>query len=303
VADEAAALTALLRAWERAPAALDPVPVEGATTWTTWAADIDGDCHLVTRAPLAGRLRLEAGLAAALHLAARGTPAGTPVRALSGALVAEHDGAAYALLRCLPGRPLDPGDPLDQQWWGDTLARLHRATADFDHAGVARWHRVRPDAPHLDAAPWLRPAVAAAVAALTRLTVTDRLTYGVLHGRPVAAAFRLDPATGRTGVLGWGRAATGPLVADLAAAVAHAGPATAVAHAGPAADLVEGYAAAGTVPRDEIDVALPLLLRFHWAVRADAAARRLATSPGDAPALATLTAARAALVTETGGGG
>ena len=294
MADEAAALTALLRAWERAPARLDPVPVEGATTWTTWVADIDGDCHLVTRAPLAGRLRLEAGLAAALHLAARGTPAGTPVRAISGALVAEHGGAAYALLRCLPGRPLDAGDPLDQQWWGDTLARLHRATADFDHPGVARWHRVRPDAPHLDAAPWLRPAVAAAVAALTRLTVTDRLTYGVLHGRPVAAVFRLDPATGRTGVLGWGRAATGPLVADLAAAVAHAGP---------GADLVEGYAADGAVSRDEIDVALPVLLRFHWAVRAGAAARRLATSPGDTPALATLAAARAALVTAPGGGG
>ena len=287
--DDTVALAALRGGWQHVPSRLDPVPL-GGTAATTWVATVAGACHLVTRVPLGKRLRLEAGLTAVRHLVERGLPAGEPVRTLSGALVAEHDGAAYAMVRCPPGRPLVPRDPIDQQWWGDALARLHAGMDGFAHAGLAPWHRVRGDAPHLDAEPWLRPAVATACAALTRLTVTDRLSYGVLHGRPRAAAFRLDPATGRTAVICWGPAATGPLVADLAAAVIHA-------HDEPTAELVEGYAAAGAVSRDEIDAALPVLLRFHWATRADAAARRLAAVPTDEAARATLKAARGPLTT------
>ncbi|MDG4827142.1 phosphotransferase [Asanoa sp. WMMD1127] len=287
MADDAVALAALRGGWQHVPARLDPVSL-GGTAATAWVASISGACHLVARVPLGKRLRFEAGLTAACHLAERGMAAGEPVRALSGALVAEHDGWAYGLVRCPPGRPLAAGDPIDQQWWGDALARLHAGMDGFAHAGLAPWHRVRPEAAHLDLEPWLRPAVVAAYSALTRLCVTDRLTYGVLHGRPGPAVFRLDPATGRTGVVCWGPAATGPLVADLAAAVTHAG--------GTGTDeLVDGYAAAGAVHRDEIDAALPVLLPFHWAARADAAARRLATAPTDESARTTLAAARAAL--------
>jgi Ser/Thr protein kinase RdoA (MazF antagonist) len=287
VADDAAALAALRGGWQHVPDRLDPVAL-GGTAATSWVAPIAGACHLVIRVPLAKRRRFEAGLTAACHLAQRGVAAGEPVRALSGALVAEHDGAAYALVRCPPGRPLAAGDPVDQQWWGDALARLHAGLDGFAHSGLVPWHRVRPEAAHLDVEPWVRAAVGSAYAALTRLCVTDRLTYGVLHGRPLAAAFRLDPATGRTGVVCWGPAATGPLVADLAAAVTHAGD-------GGTDELVDGYAAAGAVQRDEIDAALPVLLRFHWAARADGAARRLTAAPTDEPARATLAAARTAL--------
>lgn len=284
MADDEVALAALRGGWQHVPGRLDPVSL-GGTSATTWVATIADVCHLVTRVALGKRLRLEAGLTAARHLAERGVAAGEPVRALSGALVTEHDGWAYALVRCPPGRPLSAGDPLDQQWWGDALGRLHSGMDGFAHAGLAPWHRVRPDAVHLDIRPWLRAAVAAACAALTRLTVTDRLTYGVLHGQPRAAAFRLDPATGRTAVVCWGAAATGPLVADLATAVTHADGAG-------SDELVDGYAAAGPVHRDEIDAALPVLLRFHWAARADAAARRLVSAPTDEAARATLSAAQ-----------
>ncbi|MEV4534862.1 phosphotransferase [Asanoa sp. NPDC049518] len=288
MADEEVALAALRGGWQHVPGRLDPVSLEG-TAATIWVASIGDTCHLVTRVALGKRLRLEAGLTAACHLAERGVAAGEPVRTLSGALVAEHDGWAYALVRCPPGRPLAAGDPLDQQWWGDALGRLHSGMDGFAHSGLAPWHRVRPEAPHLDVRPWLRAAVASACAAVTRLTVTDRLTYGVLHGQPGPAAFRLDPATGRTAVVCWGSAATGPLVADLAAAVWHADGAG-------TEELVDGYAAAGAVHRDEIESALPVLVRFHWAARADAAARRLASTPDDDAARATLSAAHTVLV-------
>jgi hypothetical protein len=44
-----------------------------------------------------------------------------------------------------------------------------------------------------------------------------------------------------------------------------------------AAELLDGYLAAGPVRQDELDAALPVLLRFRWAVQADWSARRLAS--------------------------
>ena len=133
------------------------------------------------------------------------------------------------------------GDPIDQQWWGDRLGAAHRALAGFDHPGLRRWNWLQLEAPHLAVQEWLRPALADAVAAMIRLTVTDRLTYGVLHGDPAPHDFVLDPDTGRAGLLDWGACGTGPLVYDVATAVVYAG--------GPdaSAELLDGYLAAGPV--------------------------------------------------------
>ena len=278
------AVRAALRAgWQRSPDAVEPL--SGGFAAPAWLADD----HVLVRVPADHRAQLEAGCGAALHLATRGIDVATPLRTHGGALVATHDGGAYALARCLPGRPLDGADPLDQQWWGDLLGRVHRALDGFAHHGLVRWHWVRPEAAHLAVEPWLRPAVAGAVAALTRLSVTDRLTYGVLHGDPLPAAFRLDPDTGATGLLHWGYAATGPLVFDLASAVAHAGGVE------QASELIDGYASAGPVQREEIDAALPVLLRFRWAAQADWHARGIVADATDPSAVEGLERARLAL--------
>jgi homoserine kinase type II len=260
--------SALRAGWHRVPDRLTPLPA--ASSGRGWSATIGQRRYVATLVPAAERAPVEAGLAAAEYLAASGLAAGRPVRAGDGAFTVATPDGVVSLVHEVPGRPLAAADPLDQQWWGDLLGRVHREMAGFAHAGVQRWHWIRPEAPHLDIEPWLRPAIADAVAAVTRLTVTDQLTYGVLHGDPLAGAFRMDPATGRTGLVGWGPAATGPLVYDVAAAVVDAG--------GPAAaaGLLDGYAAAGPVTPDEIEAALPVLLRFRWAVRADWCARRLA---------------------------
>ena len=123
------------------------------------------------------------------------------------------------------------------------------------------------DAPHLGREPWLRPAVAGALTATTRLTVTHRLTYGVLQGDPAPGNFVVDPATGKAGLLDCGASGTGPLVYDVAAAIIYAG------GMGRAAELIDGYLAAGPVGIDELEAALPVLLRLGWAVRAFQAAR------------------------------
>jgi homoserine kinase type II len=172
----------------------------------------------------------------------------------------------------VPGRFLDGADPIDQQWWGDRLGAAHRQLTGFDHPGLRRWNWLYPEAEHLGVEPWLRQAVAEAVGAMIRLTVTDQLTCGVLHGDPAPSGFVVDPATGRAGVVDWGTCGTGPLVYDVAAAVVYAGGLER------SAEFIDGYLAAGPVDRDEIEAALPVLLRFRWAVQADLLARRLSTA-------------------------
>lgn len=227
-----------------------------------------GAVRYVTRlAEHSARQPMEAGLVAAEHLRAKRIDAGEPLRTLAGALTAETERGTLAVLRRLPGRHLERHDPVDQQWWGERLGVVHRALQAFRHPGLRPWRLLDPGAPHLDADPWLRDAVAAAVAAATRLTVTDQLTYGVLHGDPAAEMFVLDPETGRSGLLHCGLCGTGPLVYDVAAAVAYAG------GPGRAAELLDGYRAAGPVGGDELDAALPVLLRLRWAVHGYRAAR------------------------------
>ena len=46
-------------------------------------------------------------------------------------------------------------------------------------------------------------------------------------------------------------------------------------------ELLDGYRAAGPVPKDELDAALPAMLSLRLAVRVDDLARRLAHGAGD----------------------
>ena len=281
-------LRSLLRdQWHLVPG--DITALDGGVLSRAWEASAGDDRYLVRLVDPPARQPVEAGLAAAEHLRGRGIAVGAPVRTLAGALTAATPAGALAVLRRVPGRPLTGGDPVDQQWWGDRLGAVHRALQHFHHPGLRAWSLLDPDAPHLAVRPWLRPAVADAVTATTRLTVADRLTYGVLHGDPAPADFVIDPATGRAGLLDCGASGTGPLVYDVAAAVVYAGGAAA------SAELLDGYLAAGPVRADELDAALPVLLRFRWAVKADHAARRLARTEADPDAADLLERARAAL--------
>jgi homoserine kinase type II len=250
-------------------------PITGGMLSQAWDVAAGNDRYVARLVDAAGRQPLEAGLAAALQLRGSGVEAGQPVRTLGGGLTAATSAGALALLRRVPGRVLVGRDPIDQQFWGDRLGALHRMLQGFHHPGLRPWNLLDPDAAHLAAEPWLRPAVAEAVTATTRLTVTDRLTYGVLHGDPAAEDFVVDPATGRAGLLDCGASGTGPLIYDVAAAVVYAG--------GPdrSAEFLDGYVAASPVGQDELDAALPVLLRFRWAVQADWSARQLAAGGRD----------------------
>lgn len=263
---------ALRRVWHITDAQC--LPIWGGAHSSTWLVTTDQSTHIAKWVAPSRRARFEAGLAAAERVAASGTPSGAPVRTADGSLTTLTEGGVLSLLRFVPGRALDGTSAVDQTWWGDTLAQAHRALAGFAHPGLTRFHWLRSDSGHLDVEPWIRPAVSDAIHAVARLTVTDQLTYGVLHGHPAADSFRLDRDTGRTGLIDWGSAGCGPLVYDVARAVMFAG---GTDRPDDAADLIDAYVAAGQVGRDEIDAALPVMLRFCWAVQADFFAHRITT--------------------------
>ena len=202
---------ALRAGWQRSPDAIEPL--SGGPAAPAWLVDD----HVLVRVPADRRAQLEAGCGAALHLAGaghRGGGAGAHARRRAGRH-ARRRGVRPGRAACPAARSTAPTRSTSSGGATCSAARTGRWTASPTPGWPAGTGSARTP-PTSRVEPWLRPAVAGAVAALTRLSVTDRLTYGVLHGDPLPGAFRLDPHTGRTGLLHWGYAATGPLVFDLA---------------------------------------------------------------------------------------
>jgi homoserine kinase type II len=282
--------TTLRRSWQCNPGAC--IPLDRGT----WRVQINNGQFVGKWVPARRRPGFEAGLCAAERVDATGVGAGAPVRCADGALTVATADGALALLRLVPGRPLSAADPLDRQWWGGTLGAVHRTLRRFAHPALARFDAagVPREGPHLALEPWLWPALLDTTALVRRIMVMDQLTYGVLHGAPDAAHFRLDPDTGAVGLVAWAAAGTGPLVCDLAAAVLVAG--------GPARaeGLVDAYVRASVVPADECEAALPALLCLHAALAAAAVAERIyddGGTPRDHAALTHLAALYAELST------
>ena len=257
--------TTLRRSWQCNPGPCIPLG-RGA-----WQVEINHGQFVIKWVASRRRSGFEAGLAAAECVDTSGVGAGGAIRAADGAVTVTEGDGVVALLRLVPGRPLLPDDPIDQQWWGGTLGSVHRTLRRFTHPDLVRFDAaaVPHEGPHLALEPWLQPAIRDTAATLRRVMVTDQLTYGVLHGDPQPAHFRLDPGTGALGVGGWATAGVGPLLSDLAAAVLAAG--------GPeaAVDLIEAYLRSSLVPPDEAEAVLPVLLCRAVALAAAESAARI----------------------------
>jgi homoserine kinase type II len=98
------------------------------------------------------------------------------------------------------------------------------------------------------------------------------MSWGLLHADPAPDAFRLDPASGRCGVIDWSYVLRGPLLYDLASAVMYVG------GPGPAQALVAAYLGEGILGAAEVEQGLAPMLRLRWAVQASYFAWRIATN-------------------------
>jgi homoserine kinase type II len=234
----------------------------------TWFVD-QGDRRWVAKvvAPVGGA-QFAGGLAIAQRLEEAGIRAGAAVPAAGGQLAVNVADDWLALLTWVPGHALTGQDDADQELIGRTLARVHRALTSYQVPGAQRFHWVDPEASHLSLRPWLRPAITAALDVLGAAD-PDTMTWGLLHADPAPEAFRLDPATGRCGVIDWSYAIRGPLLYDLASAVMYVG--------GPehAEVLVQAYLSEGMLRAAEVEHGLVVMLRFRWAVQANYFAWRI----------------------------
>jgi homoserine kinase type II len=235
----------------------------------TWFVDL-GDQRWVAKAVDAqSGEQLAGGLALAGRLEQAGIPAGAAVPAAGGQLCIPVADDWLALLTWVPGQPLTGRDSREQDLIGTTMARVHRALAGYEVTGRQRFHWVDPAADYLSLRPWLRPAVTSAVRGLDAAR-PDTMTAGLLHADPAPDAFRLDPATGRCGIIDWSYAQHGPLLYDLASAVMYVGgPARATA-------LTGAYLRAGLLGAAEVADGLEPMVRFRWAVQASYFAWRIA---------------------------
>jgi Ser/Thr protein kinase RdoA (MazF antagonist) len=207
-------------------------------------------------------------MAIARQLEQAGIPAGAPVPACDGELVVDIGQAQLALLTWVPGRALSGRDSAEQEVIGTTLAKVHRALMGCEVAEAQRFHWVDLSADHLALRPWLRPAITAALDGLDAARPAA-MSWGLLHADPAPEAFRLDPATGRCGVIDWSYALQGPLLYDLASAVMYVG------GPGHAQALVGAYLGAGILDAVEVEHGLAPMLRFRWAVQANYFAWRI----------------------------
>lgn len=264
---EAALVSALSRYWGLGSAHV--AVHNGGIGSQTWFVELD-DRRWVAKAvaPHAGTT-FAGGMAIARRLDEAGIPAGPPVPATDGKLVVDAGGGWLALLTWVPGHPLTGRDDAEQAVMGATLARVHRALLGYEVADAERFHWVDPDADYLSLRPWLRPAIVAALDVLEAAR-PDAMSWGLLHTDPAADAFRLDPVTGRCGVIDWAYAVCGPLIYDLASAAMYVG---GLDRARP---LIAAYLDGGVVGADEVRDGLAPMLRFRWAVQANYFAWRIA---------------------------
>ncbi len=237
----------------------------------TWFVDL-GDRRWVAKAVASGDGgQFAEAMAMARWLEQAGISAGAPVPAVGGRLAVDIENGWLALLTWVPGQALTGEGDAEQALIGTMLARVHQALTGYDPAAAQRFHWVDPGASHLSLRPWLRPAITAALEVLDAAR-PDTMTWGLLHADPAPDAFRLDPATGRCGVIDWSYALYGPLLYDLASAVMYVG------GPGHAPALISAYLDAGRLHSAEVEYGLAPMLRFRWAVQANYFAWRIASN-------------------------
>jgi Ser/Thr protein kinase RdoA (MazF antagonist) len=235
----------------------------------TWFAGLDGRRWVAKAVAPADGSQFAGGMAVARRIEQAAIPAGAPEPSLDGQVAVDVGDAWLALLNWVPGHPLAGENDAEQDLIGRTLGKVHRALMGFEVQDAQRFHWVDPGADYLALRPWLRPAI---ITALNTLDAArpECMTWGLLHADPAPEAFRLDPDTGRCGVIDWSCAIYGPLLYDLASAVMYVG--------GPddARTLIQAYLAEGILRGAEVERGLTPMLRFRWAVQANYFAWRIA---------------------------
>ena len=242
-------------------------------TWLITA----GDRRYVAKLCYDTQASFEIGLKMAEIVERHGISSGAPLRTIMGelsVLVAHPPGQQHplALLRYVPGSPLDLTAPDAPRLVGTLLGRIHRLLRDdADIVGLddAVLPYVTEDQPAVFVRyPWLRPLLLRAVAGVRTFEDTTPVTYGGIFGDVLEVIY--DEQPDRVGVVDWGAAGKGPLLFDLALVIDQ------FRRAGSDAIevLIDNYAAAAAVTTAELG-GLDRYSALLWARQAKSFAWRL----------------------------
>src|SRR5580704_16610954 len=110
----------------------------------TWFVDLGGVRWVAKAVAPGAGVQFAGGMTIAQRLEQAGIPAGAPVPAHDGELLARAGEDWLALLTRVPGHELTGEDPAEQILIGTTLADVHRALADYEVETANHFHWVDP---------------------------------------------------------------------------------------------------------------------------------------------------------------
>jgi Ser/Thr protein kinase RdoA (MazF antagonist) len=254
----------LLQHWEIDADEVDVL--EGGMNSRTWRVAARGERWVLKIVAPQSSRGFRSGLHAAAVLDAAGVPAGAPVLGRDHRTSVDMARGTAALLAWVEGEPLSTSPGTVGQI-GRVLAHAHSILREVAIPDAPPFDWIDTDAPHLAVEPWVRSAVSTAVGDWDAIR-DDVPSWCFLHGDPAPEVFRYDRATSTCGIIDWASGVHGPLLYDLASAAMYVGD-------DHAPTLVNAYADQGEVSRSEIEIGLPVLQRYRYAVQADYFARRV----------------------------
>jgi homoserine kinase type II len=252
---------ARLRDWSLTPP-VDLAPLAGGINSHTWAVHT-GRGDFVAKA--AHPSHFLGGLEIAALLEARGFRAGSALPTRDGTTVVRLEGEnGLALLRLVPGRPLDRANAADRLLIARALGDVHSLLLrEKPPTALARWPwRWLTDFAQVRLPRAAEAAIVKAVHDAEILAQDRRLTHGILHGDVAGSDFLFDDRTNTTGLVDWGAAMHGPLLYDLGSfcALGRLGRTDREAFLG-------AYLGRGPLLQQELE-ALDAFITFRWAVQA-----------------------------------
>lgn len=150
-----------------------------------------------------------------------GINCGAPLRTKQGTLSIMIEGTPgqsqpLALLRYVPGEPLDRSIPDAVALYGRLLGRTHSILlAEADNwQGTDLYNFLLEEDPAVTAQPGLAPLIRRALEAARAYEARNPINTGIIWAD--AMEIRLDRETGRAGIIDWGAIERGPLLFDIA---------------------------------------------------------------------------------------
>lgn len=269
-----AVLLQALSAWQlETPILLTPIP--GGFTSDVWFVDTPKQ-RFVAKYCYDSQAAFEEGLRAAEALAGAGISCSAPIRTRIGNLSIMVEGPhgrsePLALLRFVPGVPLDWTASGATQLAGELLGRIHTR---WQHAKSIQpqdkiFGYLAEETPEVADQPGLQPLIDQAVASVRLFEASAHVTYGPIIGDSMEILF--DASTGSIGLIDCGAVGWGPLLFDLAIMLDMI-PRTAQAEK---QQFLQPYLATGPIQPNEL-TGIRYYEALHWAQLAKYFAWRLA---------------------------